>query len=444
MNMMFDKEKVRVGWGRPDEDDRHHQDWTEQLESTITELHKKIEEEPGTWVHDWGWTQTTNQPMSHKNHINEVKIFYSEDESEDDEVKIFYSEDERFLGAADDENDGESVDSEEEDQTSPKPIHRCSGRSWAPTQRTLKLHGQQWDFRRTGHRDGFGTTRPHLAPERQPIDLEPEADDQTPADDQPIRAPTPEVDLDDLVLESALDHKGRQLEPAAEGIGEPDPLVLARSRATMMPATQLLIPGPREQAQAQDQEVVLSIVKDWVRRGTVPRRLELDFGDDWLKAYVNMIPVLRLCQIPDQADLDILVKTDIQGRTQSERYCMPEDLIDLFIIDLHLRLTHYGVETTVLTMKHLVWFPSIWSRVSDKSSRSAQDVSRNITNNWTREWQDATIQEKRGMWRTMYTWTWQAHCPKQRTSQIHLGDSSATLTATVWPSQSRTKNTRWS
>ena len=97
-------------------------------------------------------------------------------------------------------------------------------------------------------------------------------------------APTPEVDLNNLVLESALDHKGRWLEPAAEGIGEPDPLVLARSLATMMPETQLLIPGPRERAQAQDQDAVLSIVKDWVQRGTVPRRLELDFGDDRLKA----------------------------------------------------------------------------------------------------------------------------------------------------------------
>ena len=151
------------------------------------------------------------------------------------------------------------------------------------------------------------------------------------------------------------------MEPAAKGTGEPDPLVLARSPATMIPATQLLIPGPRERAQAQD--TVLSIVNDWVRRGTTPRRLELDLGDTSLKAYVKMIPVLRLCQLPDQSDLDILVKTDIQGNAQSERYCLPEDLINPFIKDLHLRLTHYGVETTVLTMKHLVWFPSMWSRV---------------------------------------------------------------------------------
>ena len=165
MNMMFDKEKIRVGWERPYEDDIHCQDRTEQLESTITELHQNIEEDPGTWVHDWGWTQTTNQPMSQKHHVNKVEIFYSEDESEDNEVEMFYSEDEMVLGAADNENDGESIDSVEEDRTSPKPMPRCSGRSWALTQQTLESHGQQLDFRITGHRDGFGTTQPHLPPE---------------------------------------------------------------------------------------------------------------------------------------------------------------------------------------------------------------------------------------------------------------------------------------
>ena len=95
----------------------------------------------------------------------------------------------------------------------------------------------------------------------------------------------------------------------------------------------------------------------------MPGRLELDFGDSQLKAYVKIIPVLRLCQMPDLDNLDILVKTDIQGEKQFERYCMPEKLIDPFIKELHLRLTHYGVETMVLTMKHLVWFPSMWARV---------------------------------------------------------------------------------
>ena len=95
----------------------------------------------------------------------------------------------------------------------------------------------------------------------------------------------------------------------------------------------------------------------------MPGRLELDFGDSQLKAYVKVIPVLRLCQLPAPDNLDILVKTDIQGEKRSERYCMPEKLIDPFIKELHLRLTHYGVETMVLTMKHLVWFPHMWARV---------------------------------------------------------------------------------
>ena len=42
---------------------------------------------------------------------------------------------------------------------------------------------------------------------------------------------------------------------------------------------------------------------------------------------------------------------------------MPEKLINPFIKELHLRLSHYGVETVVLTMRHLVWFPDMWARV---------------------------------------------------------------------------------
>ena len=67
------------------------------------------------------------------------------------------------------------------------------------------------------------------------------------------------------------------------------------------------------------------MVKDWVRRGAKPGRLELDFGGASLKAFAKILPALRLCQlpaIPDQADLDILVKTDVQGNVQSERYCL--------------------------------------------------------------------------------------------------------------------------
>ena len=93
---------------------------------------------------------------------------------------------EKDLGAADEKN---SSDSEEEDKPQRKPEPRRSGRSWAPTQRALESQGQQWDFRRTGHREGFGTTLPCLLPERQPINQEPEDDNPAPAEEQPIDAP---------------------------------------------------------------------------------------------------------------------------------------------------------------------------------------------------------------------------------------------------------------
>ena len=158
----------------------------------------------------------------------------------------------------------------------------------------------------------------------------------------------------DLVLDPALDDQGRRLDTEREGLGEPDPLVLAKSPAVVLPAILQRIPGPRERAQAQDRDPVLTRVKDWVRRGTVPERLELDFGEASLKAYVKILPVLKLNPVPpepDEDDLDILVKTDIQGTIQSERYCVPEELIVPLITDLHLQLTHYGTETVAMTMQ---------------------------------------------------------------------------------------------
>ena len=112
---------------------------------------------------------------------------------------------------------------------------------------------------------------------------------------------------------------------------------------------------------------MLSRVKDWVRQGIVPGRLELDFGDPNLKSYVKFMPVLRLKPVVPEQDeedpgLNILVKTDVQGTSQSERYCLPEELIVTLINDLHLQHTHLGVETTALTLRHLVWFPALWAR----------------------------------------------------------------------------------
>ena len=76
--------------------------------------------------------------------------------------------------------------------------------------------------------------------------------------------------------------------------------------------------------------------------------------------------VLRLVALQDvegEAPLDILVKTDMAGTTQSERFCVPERLVQPTIQDLHLRLTHFGTEIVTLNLKQLVWFPGMWNKV---------------------------------------------------------------------------------
>ena len=134
----------------------------------------------------------------------------------------------------------------------------------------------------------------------------------------------------------------------------------------MLPAIQECIPGPRERAQAQDRDPVLTRVKDWVHRGIIPGRIKLDFGEASLKAYVKILPVLKLDPLPTEPglkNLDILVKTDIQVTIQSKQYCVPEDLIvprdrQMESSDLH----HFGTEVVALTMQHLLRFPRIWPR----------------------------------------------------------------------------------
>ena len=112
-------------------------------------------------------------------------------------------------------------------------------------------------------------------------------------------------------------------------------------------------PRTSRESSGSDRDPVLTWVKDWVRGGIRPEILELDFREASLKAYVKVLPVLRLNPLPaepDLEDLDILVKTNIQGTIQSERYCVPEELIVPLITDLHLRLTHFGTEIVTLAM----------------------------------------------------------------------------------------------
>ena len=342
--------ETRIEWERPEQELEGNQDKEVQdMEQTISELHHQMSDEPGMWIHDWKWTRPAEYlsglTLHEETHLEAVE----------DEVP---------------------TDDETPDLVEP----RRSRRAWAPTRKALEAHGQRLEAEKTRWRTNDGTTPVRLPPEREPVDEGPvEEELQVPVEPQEEEAPPIEVGRDDLelrpppeegvdqhegvVLEPAVDQLGRRLDPEAEGVGEPDPLVLAKSPATLGSTMRQLIPDPASRAAVQDQDPVLAVVKDWVRQRVMPTRLELDFGDSRLKAYVKVIPALRLCQLPAPDNLDILVKTDIHGGEESERYCMPEKLINPFIKELHLRLSHYGVETVVLTMRHLVWFPDMWARV---------------------------------------------------------------------------------
>ena len=105
-----------------------------------------------------------------------------------------------------------------------------------------------------------------VPPERQPLEAEPEVEEPIPAEEEglEVQAPPLAMDPNSLVLDPIPDHEDVRVDTEGEGLGEPDPLVLARSPEDLSPATCQHIPGPREQAQGQDQDPVLSRVKDWV------------------------------------------------------------------------------------------------------------------------------------------------------------------------------------
>ena len=110
-----------------------------------------------------------------------------------------------------------------------------------------------------------------------------------------------------------------------------DPLVVAWTQARQIPTLLEIIPGTRRQAQIQDQDQTIGMVKKWVKEEKAPERIMVDFGHPDLKAYAKIRTILKLIGLPHAKkgeDMKILVKTDIEGTKLSERYCVPEALID--------------------------------------------------------------------------------------------------------------------
>ena len=250
MNLVFRLNKVQVGWERSQTPETVSSDWGDELGATVSELHHDQEEVLVAWEHDWDWTQSgENHPYSCQIQDEEIyysdpEIYYSDPEIYYSDPEIYYSDPEDVLGAARDEESDE-----EPDVPAPATVRR-SGRAWKPTQRALESQEQRWEP------PGIPVELPPepVPPERQPLDAEPEVEEPVPAEEEglEVQAPPLTMDPNNLVLDPIPDHEDVRVDTEGEGLGEPDPLVLARSPEDLSPATCQHIPGPRERAQAQD------------------------------------------------------------------------------------------------------------------------------------------------------------------------------------------------
>ena len=238
--------------------------------------------------------------MSQNNHIDKAEIFYSEDESEDDEVKIFYSEEKLVLGAA--ENDSEKQW---------RPCRLCGRRT-----NLAKTHAQA--FRKvmgtntvstwvTQSAVGFTRNRP----QRQIRNKATTPTTRTTANQTRNRTRRSNTSR---WPDSQGSHSWGWSEGPSLGVsvGSQRKTVGTFSRRNRRTRST----GPR---QVSGHNYCRG---DWNwTLGTIVWRHTLRWYQSWDYAYYRTKQTWISWS-----------KADIQGRTQSERYCMPEDLINPFII----------------------------------------------------------------------------------------------------------------
>ena len=307
MNLLFGLNKVQVGWERSEIPETASSDWEDELGATISQLHHNHEETLVDWEHNWDWTRSGEKiPLTH---VINKKTKYTT-------LILRYTTLILTTSWVQPTTKNQTIQLRQRSEDQEEHGHQCN-KLWNPMNnagnlqesKSIKLQNQ---FCPRDNRWMLNPRWKNLCPQRKKVSRSRHLPWQW-----------------NLVLTPIPDHQDVRIDTEGEGLGEPDPLMLARSPEGLSPATCQHIPGPRERTLVQDRDPVLSRVKDWIRQGIVPGRLELDFGEPSLKAYIKIMPVLKLKLVipePDEEDpdLDILVKTDIQGTVRSERYCLPE------------------------------------------------------------------------------------------------------------------------
>ena len=111
----------------------------------------------------------------------------------------------------------------------------------------------------------------------------------------------------------------------------------------------------------QNSNPTIKIVKDWVRKGQVPPKLELRTYNTLVRSYSSIFPQLRL----DPRGILIRSFQNILGE-EEPKVCVPDEMVPEVLLHAHAQEGgHMGVAATVARIRWDFHFPMLQQMVED-------------------------------------------------------------------------------
>ena len=111
----------------------------------------------------------------------------------------------------------------------------------------------------------------------------------------------------------------------------------------------------------QHSDPTLRVVRNWVRDGRVPPKLELRTYDTLVRSYSSIFPQLKL----DPRGILIRSCPNLQGE-EEPKVCVPDEMIPEILLQAHAREGgHMGVAATVARIRRDFHFPRLQQMVED-------------------------------------------------------------------------------
>ena len=144
-------------------------------------------------------------------------------------------------------------------------------------------------------------------------------------------------------------------------MGPTDTLVWTRNPHKFQPYMMKILKTDKQKADWQDKDPIISLVKTWVKENRKPTNTELNYWDPSLQAYRKILAVLKLRPV-EGTEKTILVREGLVGR-KMDRYCLPSEIANQVINDIHLYHMHLGIDATVRQVQRCVWMPGLHAAV---------------------------------------------------------------------------------